>query len=152
MAGKADWALHGLPLEGRTAQRRRAIDLLRQPARCAPETPLREARGLAESSGHPLCAVVAPSGVLLGRLDGAALEGDPQTLAGEVMEPAPATEKPDRFLHELVERLRASAHPIMLVTSRAYEDGGTLLGVLHLEEVERVLAENAEGIAAQARS
>ena len=40
----------------------------------------------------------------------------------------------------------------MLVTSRAYEDGGTLLGALHLEEVERVLAENAEGIAAQARS
>ena len=143
MAAKSDWALHGLPLEGRTAGRRRALDLVRQPARCGAGATLAEARALAEASGSPLCAVVDPVGLLLGRIDGAALEGDPSARADEVMESAPPTDKPDTFLHDLAERLRNNRHPCTLVTSREYDEGGKLLGALYLEDVERVLAENA---------
>ena len=110
MPGKSDWALEGLPLAGRSAGRRRALDVMRPPASCGPDATLGEARERAEASGDPLCAVVDASGVLLGRIDGDALEGDPAARAGEVMEPQPPTEKPDTFLHSLAERLRRD-HP-----------------------------------------
>ena len=139
MPGKSDWALEGLPLAGRSAGRRRAMDIMRQPACCGPDTTLGEARALAEASGDPLCAVIDDSGVLLGRID-----GDPGARAGDVMEPQPPTEKPDTFLHSLTERLRNNPHPSVLVTSRGYHEGGKLLGALYREDVERVLAENAE--------
>ncbi len=143
MPGKSDWALEGLPLAGRSAGRRRALDLMRLPATCGPDATLGEARERAEATGDPLCAVIDDSGVLLGRIDGAALEGDPAARAGDVMEPQPPTEKPDTFLHSLAERLRRNPHPSVLVTSRAFDDGGRLLGALYREDVERVLAENA---------
>lgn len=143
MPGKSDWALEGLPLAGRTAGQRRALDVMRLPATCGPDATLGEARERAEASGDPLCAVVDASGVLLGRIDGDALEGDPATRAGDVMEPQPPTEKPDTFLHSLAERLRRNPHPSVLVTSRAYDEGGRLLGALYREDVDRVLAENA---------
>ncbi len=142
--GKSDWALEGLPLGGRTAGQRRAMDVMRLPASCGPDATLAEARERAEASGDPLCAVVDDSGVLLGRIDGAALEGDPAARAGDVMEPQPPTEKPDTFLHSLAERLGRNPHPSVLVTSRGYHEGGVLLGALYREDVERVLAENAE--------
>lgn len=143
MPGKSDWALEGLPLAGRAAGRRRALDLLRRPASCGPDATLGEARARAEASGDPLCAVVDDSGVLLGRIDGDALEGDPGACAGDVMEPQPPTEKPDTFLHSLAERLRRNPLPSVLVTSRGYHEGGRLLGALYREDVERVLAEHA---------
>ncbi|MYB42027.1 MAG: CBS domain-containing protein [Chloroflexi bacterium] len=143
MAGKSDWALEGLPLAGRSAGRRRALDVMRQPATCGPDATLGEARALAGASGDPLCAVVDASGVLLGRVDGDALDGDPAARVGDVMEPQPPTEKPDTFLHSLAERLGRNPHPSVLVTSRAYDEGGRLLGALYREDVERVLAENA---------
>ena len=144
MPGKSDWALEGLPLAGRSAGRRRALDVMRQPASCGPDATLGEARSLAETSGDPLCAVIDDCGVLLGRIDGAALEGDPAARAGDVMEPQPPTEKPDTFLHSLADRLHRNPLPSVPVTSRGYHEGGKLLGALYREDVERVLAENAE--------
>jgi len=141
--GKSDWVLEGLPLAGRSAGRRRAMEVMRVPASCGPDATLGEARALAEASGDPLCAVVDDAGVLLGRIDGDALEGDPAARTGDVMEPQPPTEKPDTFLHSLAERLGRNPHPSVLVTSRAYDEGGRLLGALYREDVERVLAENA---------
>ena len=82
--------------------------------------------------------------MLLGRIDGDALDGDPGARAGDVMEPQPPTEKPDTFLHSLAERLRRNPLPSVPVTSRGYHEGGKLLGALYREDVERVLAENAE--------
>ena len=143
MPGKSDWALEGLPLAGRSAGRRRALDVMRPPATCGPDTTLGEARERAAASGDPLCAVVDASGVLLGRIDGGALEGDPAARVGDVMEPQPPTEKPDTFLHSLAERLGRNPHPSVLVTSRGYHEGGRLLGALYREDVERVLADNA---------
>ena len=143
MPGKSEWALEGLPLGGRIAGQRRAIDVMRKAATCGPDATLGEAREHAEASGDPLCAVVDDSGVLLGRIDGAALEGDPAARARDVMEPQPPTEKPDTFLHSLAERLGRNPHPSVLVTSRGYHEGGVLLGALYREDVERVLAEHA---------
>lgn len=135
--------LEGLPLAGRAAGRRRAVDVMRLPATCGPDATLGEARERAAASGDPLCAVIDDSGVLLGRIDGDALNGDPAARAGDVMEPQPPTEKPDTFLHSLADRLRRNPHPSVPVTSRAYDEGGKLLGALYREDVERVLAENA---------
>lgn len=141
--GKSDWVLEGLPLAGLSAGRRRAMDVMRQPATCGPGATLGDARERAGASGYPLCAVIDDSGVLLGRIDGDALEGDPAARAADAMEPQPPTEKPDTFLHSLAERLRRNPHPSVLVTSRGYHEGGRLLGALHREDVERALAENA---------
>ena len=144
MPGKSDWALEGLPLAGRSAGQRRAMDIMRLPATCGPDATLGEARARAEESGDPLCAVIDAHGVLLGRIDGDALDGDPAARAGDVMEAQPPTEKPDTFLHSLADRLRRNPLPSVPVTSRGYHQGGKLLGALYREDVERVLAENAE--------
>ena len=96
MPGKSDWVLEGLPIAGRSAGQRRALDVMRLPASCGPGATLGEARALAETGGDPLCAVVDDSGVLLGRIDGDALEGNPAARAGDVMEPQPPTESPTR--------------------------------------------------------
>ncbi len=67
--GKADWAVHGLPLEGRTAGRRRVIDVARKDIpTCGPREPLGAVRDRVRAAGHDVCIVVNERGIVLGRL------------------------------------------------------------------------------------
>ena len=67
--GKADWAVHGLPLEGRTAGRRRVIDVARKDIpTCGPRERLGDVRGRVRAAGHDVCIVVNERGIVLGRL------------------------------------------------------------------------------------
>ena len=142
--GKADWAVHGLPLEGRTAGRRRAIDAARKDVpTCGPRERLGDVRERVRAAAHEMCVVVNERGIVLGRLRTKAWAGDPDAAVEDVMELGPPTARPDAFLHEVIERLR-KVGSLLVTWYGSEEDGGRLVGVLFREDVERVLEENEQ--------
>jgi len=142
VGGKADWAVHGLPLEGRTAGRRRAIEIARKDIpTCGPREPLGDVRERVQATGHEMCIVVNERGIVLGRLRRKEWEGDPESTVEDVMELGPPTTRPDGFLHEVIERLR-KVGSLLVTWYGSEEDGGRLVGVLFRADVERVLEEN----------
>jgi hypothetical protein len=107
VGGKADWAVHGLPLEGRTAGRRRAIEIARKDIpTCGPREPLGDVRERVQATGHEMCVVVDERGIVLGRLQRKAWEREPESAAEDGMQLGPPTTRPDHFLHEVIERFR----------------------------------------------
>lgn len=140
--GKADWLVHGLPMEGRLAGRRRAIDVARKDIpTCGPREKLGDVRERVRAAGHEVCVVVNERGIVLGRLRRKELDGDPAAAVEDVMELGPPTERPDPFLSEVIERLR-KVGSVLITWYGGEEDGGKLMGVLFREDVERVLEEN----------
>jgi CBS domain-containing protein len=150
VGGKGDWAVHGLPLEGRTAGRRRVIDVARKDIpTCGPRERLGDVRERVRAAGQDVCIVVNERGIVLGRLRRDCWERDPAASTEECMELGPPTDRPDKFLSEVIDRLRKVGS--LLVTWYGGDpDGGRLVGVLYREDVERVLEEN-ERISAEDR-
>jgi hypothetical protein len=131
-----------LPLEGRTAGRRRAIDAARKDApTCGPRDRLGDVRERVRTAGQEMCVIVNERGIVLGRLRRKELEGDADAAVEDVMELGPPTERPDPFLHEVVDRLR-KVGSLLITWYGGEEDGGRLVGVLFREDVERMLEEN----------
>jgi CBS domain-containing protein len=142
VGGKADWAVHGLPLEGRTAGRRRAIDAARKDIpTCGPRERLGDVRERVHAAGHEVCIVVNERGIVLGQLRRREREVDPNAAVEDVMELGPPTERPDPFLSEVIDRLR-KVGSILLTWYGSEEDGGRLVGVLFREDAERMMEEN----------
>ena len=81
--------------------------------------------------------VVDDHHVLLGRVRGKALEGDPNTKVEDVMQPGPSTIRPDTTLEALVEMLSDGSVKSTLVT----DQGGRFMGTAYLEDAVRKLAE-----------
>jgi CBS domain-containing protein len=142
VGGKGDWAVHGLQLEGRTAGRRRVIDVARKDIpTCGPRERLGDVRDRVRAAGHDVCIVVNERGIVLGRLRRDCWESEPDATSEDCMELGPPTTRPDLFLHEVIDRLRMVG--TLLVTWYGGEDdGGRLVGVLFRADVERVLDEN----------
>src|SRR6266567_3169101 len=85
VAGKADWLAHGLPREGEKATERRALDLAADDVvTCGLEDRIGDVRARVAALRHGVAFVVTPDGVVLGRLRGTALEGDPELTAEAV--------------------------------------------------------------------
>ncbi len=84
-----------------------------------------------EASPYGFALVVADGGVLLGRLRRAALEGDPDRRAEEVMEPGPSTVRLDTALDALAERLDRLGLKTVVVST----PDGALVGVVRREEL-----------------
>ena len=135
--------MNRLPMEGRTAGRRRAIQIARKDIpTCRADERLGDVRDRVRAAGHDQCVVVNDDGVVLGRLRGKTWENDANATVEDVMQLGPATIRPDPFLQELIERLQRRKIGSILVTSYGSHQGGRLLGVLFREDVERVLAES----------
>ena len=81
-------------------------------------------------------------GVVLGVLDEAALQADPAGEAGDLMRGGPPTMKPDTFVHDAIDELRSSTTGRRIVTWHGPSGGGRLVGVLFVDDVERVMADN----------
>jgi len=142
--GKADWAVHGLPLEGRTAGRRRVIDVARKDIpTCGPRERLGDVRDRVRAAGHDVCVVVNERGIVLGRLRRDCWDNEDDSATEDCMELGPPTDRPDKFLHEVIGRLRKVGSLLVTWYGRD-EDGGRLIGVLHRADVERVLDENEQ--------
>jgi Mg/Co/Ni transporter MgtE len=78
-------------------------------------------------------ALVVSDGVLLGRLRRAALEGDAEAVAEDVMEPGPSTVRAQRDPQELRERLEKKDLKTAVIT----DPDGRLLGVVRREDLPR---------------
>jgi CBS domain-containing protein len=137
--GKADWLAHGLPTEGDQAGVPRAKDLLRDDVVTAQlDEPVGAVRERVARSPYGFAFVLAQDGTLLGRLRKAALDGDADSAAQEVMEAGPSTVRADSKLEKLAERMRRHNLRAMVVTTPE----GRLLGVVRRDDAERRLAES----------
>jgi CBS domain-containing protein len=130
--GKAEWFGYGLPGEGERAGQRRAGAFAHDDVvTCALDDRVGEVRERVEPSPYGFALVVSASGVLLGRLRKAALDGDPSSIVEEVMEAGPSTVRPDEAADELAEKLRGKD----LRTAVVSTPDGRLVGVVRTREL-----------------
>ncbi len=138
VAGKADWLASGLPVEGKFADYLRAGNIARTDVpTCRLTDRLGDVRDRTLDADQNVCVVVNDDRVVLGRLRGDALRGDPGATVESVMESGPTTTRPDDPLEAITERLKDARVGSILVTT----SDGRLLGILYRNDAERVLAE-----------
>ncbi len=140
VAGKADWLANELPIEGKLANHCRAGSVARADVpTCRLTDRVADALEQVQASDHCVCVVTNDEGVVLGRLGERALLTNPDGLVEQVMESGPTTTRPDDPLEAITERLRGRGVDSILVTT----PDGRLVGILYLEDAERILAEEA---------
>ena len=77
--------------------------------------------------------VVNEAGVVLGYVRGDAFDAGPEVLVEQVMEPGPATIRPDVSLMEITEYMQKRDIDKILVTTA----DGELVGLLHRQDAEQ---------------
>jgi CBS domain-containing protein len=133
VAGEADWLANGLPTEGTETGRPRATDAVRTDVpTCRLTDATGEARKQTREANWDECLVVNDERIVLGRLRGSALDVDSDTLAEQVMEPGPATIRPDTALEDIAERMQTQNVGSIVVTT----SDGRLVGVLDRQRAE----------------
>ncbi len=138
-AGKKDWLAAALPSKGRAAGELDAAAMVRgDDIACHLGDRLGEVAKRVRAAGKNVCIVVNDHHVVLGRIRGRALDGDPNSLVEDVMRPGPSTIRPDTDLETVANTLRDGKVKSTLVT----DPGGLLIGTVYLEDIERKLAEN----------
>jgi CBS domain-containing protein len=138
VGGKRDWLAAALPTEGRLSVVPTAGDVLRSgDIACHLGDRLGDVVDRLGATGGDGCIVVDDHHVVLGRVRGRALDGDPNTLIETAMRSGPSTIRPDTPLETVVKTLRDGNVSSTLVT----DPEGRLIGTLYLEDAERKLAE-----------
>ncbi len=131
VSGKSDWIAAGLPTVGQSAGSPdaggtlRAGDIVGHVGERLGDVARR-----ARAEGKDEVIVVDDRHVVLGRIRGAALEGDPDALIEDVMRPGPATIRPDTPLETVVETLGPAGVSSTLVT----DPDGRFIGTVYLED------------------
>ncbi|MDA1256946.1 MAG: hypothetical protein O3C10_03770 [Chloroflexi bacterium] len=143
-AGKADWFAAGLPREGEAMPVLRAADVARtDDVTCTLADTVAIAAEKAREVGQNQCIVVNDERIILGRLRSAALGGDPDALAEDVMELGPTTTRPDAEVAPILHRMLArDVDRILVATS-----GGRLIGTMWRTDAEHRAGEPDEEIA-----
>ncbi len=133
VAGKADWLAYGLAYEGyaRLAGDQVATDV----PTCSLEDELGGVAGQLDASPFGMLVVLNAEGIVLGRLNRSALDGDASRPVAEVMHEGPATVRPSEELEPLLKRMRNAEVDGVLVT----RSDGRLLGMLERTVGEQVL-------------
>jgi len=131
-SSKVDWMARGLPLEGHRAGEKRAIDLA-GPAvvTCQLQDPVGQLRERVAASAYGFALVLTGGDSVVGRLRKASLEGDPEAVAEDVMEPGPSTQRPNVEPAKLLEKLRQKDLKTAILT----DPDGRLLGVVRREDL-----------------
>ena len=138
VTGKADWLATALPSEGSSASLPDARRAVRgDDIACHLGDRLGDSVDRVRAAGKDVCIVIDDHHVVLGRVRGRALDGDPDALIEDVMQSGPSTIRPDTPLETVVQTLRDGNVSSTLVT----DPGGRLIGTLYLEDAERILAE-----------
>ncbi|MCH7652349.1 MAG: CBS domain-containing protein [Chloroflexi bacterium] len=135
-AGKGDWFAAGLPREGRSASLPRAGDVARHDdVTCGLTDSLGNVAGKTREAGKDACIVTTSGGVVLGRVPGKALDGDPDALVEAIMDAGPTTVRTNEPLEPLYQRMVSRNVESLLVTT----SDGRLVGSLYRADVERTL-------------
>ena len=142
VTGKADWLATALPSEGSSASLPDARRAVRgDDIACHLGDRLGDSVDRVRAAGKDVCIVIDDHHVVLGRVRGRSLDGDPDALIEDVMQSGPSTIRPDTPLEAVVETLRDGGVNSTLVT----DPGGRLIGTLYLEDAERILSEETKG-------
>jgi Mg/Co/Ni transporter MgtE len=104
---------------------------------CALHDRLGDVRDRLRAAGKTSCIVVNDQRVVLGRIRGEALDGDPEQAAEAVMEAGPTSVRPSEPLDALIGRMQKRKAKSIVVSTAT----GVLVGVLRREDGERRLAE-----------
>ena len=135
--GKADWLAAGLSSEGPSAKVLTAGDAVRGgDIVCHFGERLGDSLERIRDAGKDACIVVDDRHVVLGRVRGRALSGDPNAAIEDVMQSGPSTIRADIPLDTAVKTLQDSKVSSALVT----DPEGHLIGSLYLADAERKLA------------
>jgi CBS-domain-containing membrane protein len=141
VSGKVDWLARGLATEGEKATEPRASHFVRDNAvTCGLNEQIGDVARRVAASPYGFALVVSDGGVLLGRLRQAALDGEPHTVAGDVMEPGPSTVRADTPADALRQRLQSRNLRTAVVTTPE----GVLLGIVLSVELEAGAATGAQ--------
>src|SRR5919204_2747942 len=134
VAGIADWASFGLPIEGEHHSGTRVGAHVRTdvPA-CGPDDRMPRVRERVRAAGWDTCFVTDERGVVVGRLRRAALDAGDDVSVEDAMTLGPSTVRPALELDKAVERLRTQNLTSLPVT----RSDGVLVGVLRREDVEQ---------------
>lgn len=133
MPGKVDWLARGLPTDGDQKPVARVKDVVRDDAvRAGLDEPVGQVRGRVDESRHGFALVTARDGTLLGRLRRSHLDGNPDLLAEQVMEPGPSTVRLDTAADKLARRLRDRDLKTAVVT----DPEGKLVGIARRSDLE----------------
>ena len=133
MAGKVDWQASGLPTEGKRAGSPRVGERVRRDvSTCRLTDRVGEVAKRVRAAGWDGCVVVNEQRVVLGLLDGQALDGSPQQLVEEVMEPGPSTFRPDVTCEEMTAYMQQRQLDSVLITTA----DGKLVGILQRTAAE----------------
>lgn len=136
--GKDGWLTMGLPTEGPEAATPRAGGIAdRDTPTCAVHDRLGDVRDRLRAAGGTSCIVVNDQRVILGRIRGAALDGDAEQTVEAVMEAGPTTVRPSEPLDALIGRMQKRKVESIVVSTA----GGVLVGVLRRDDGERRLSE-----------
>ena len=132
VAGKEDWFSAMLPSEGNSELPLRAREAVtRDVLTCRPSDRIDAIR----DGGR--CVVTDEHGVVLGLLTSDALRAPGDGAAESRMRPGPTTIRPNEWLGELVERMRAAGVTRVIVTN----PDGVLLGEVRRDRAEALLHE-----------
>lgn len=136
IAGIADWASFGLPIEGEHHSGTRVGAHARTdvPA-CPPPDRMMDVRKRVRAADWDTCFVTDERGVVLGRLGRAALGGNDDVSVEEAMTLGPSTVRPALELEKALERMRNQNLTSLPVT----RSDGVLVGVLRRDDAERAL-------------
>jgi CBS domain-containing protein len=135
-----DWFASGGPRAGREAVAARAGDIARGDVpTCRPDERCGDIAARVRAGGSFLCVVLDDERVVLGLLDTAALEREPDALAADAMRAAPTTIRPHVLLQDTLTSMTARRRDQVLVTT----SDGRLIGLLRRADVERRLGRAA---------
>ena len=141
VSGKSDWIAAGLPTVGPSSglptagNTVRGGDILGHTGER-----LGDVAGRVRAEGKDTLIVVDDRHVVLGRIRGAAFDGDPGALIEDVMRPGPATIRPDTTLETVVATLGPAGVASTLVT----DPDGRFIGTVYLEDARSRLAQHDE--------
>jgi CBS domain-containing protein len=129
-----DWFARGLPREGKGTGEPRAGDAARKDVpRCRLDDRRHEVAVRVRAAGWDLSVVVDDEDVVLGLLESAALDGDPDTPVEAAMRAAPTTMRPHVTLHDAAEFLTSHERQHVLITT----SDGRLIGLLSRADTKR---------------
>ena len=114
VAGKADWLAHGLPWHG-TAEFI-SPHVSRDVAICRPDESIASVRQRLEPVPGDMVIVVNDHDVVLGRVDAAALDGQPDLAASQAMTEGPTTVRPSEEIDPLLQRMAKANVDHIIVT------------------------------------
>ena len=131
-SSKVDWMARGLPLEGRRAQEKRAIDFAGpRVVTCRLSDRVGPLREPVAASAYGFALVLSGEDAVVGRLRRAVLEGDPEAVAEDVMEAGPSTHRPNLEPSKLLEKLKQKD----LKTAILSDPDGRLLGIVRRRDL-----------------